>query len=195
MEVSSHASLPPNPWQGYRKALSGLPDADSHVCVLQDDVRVCQNFPQVIERIAAANPDVPVGLFLSRLPIRVSSLALKAAKRRECYVNAHFRTNEFCPVVGVLWPIHKAREFMNWADENPRRLGHHAPRSDDGVLGRWCAITKQTVRFTVPSLVQHPDEVKSTIGRKEHWGRDKGRVALLYCEGDPMGYDWNPSSL
>lgn len=80
---------------------------------------------------------------------------------------------------------------MEWTSANPHKLGHPSPRSDDGVLGRWCALTKQTVRFTVPSLVQHPDRVKSVIGRKEHWGKDKGRVALLYYEDDPLEYDWS----
>lgn len=191
VEVSTHKSFPPNPWAGYHKALSGLPEADSHVCVLQDDVRVCQNFPQAVTRIAEANSDNIVCLFLANLPLRVSRLALREGKRGKHYIETYLRTNEFCPVVGVLWPTHKAREFIHWTDENPRKLGHPEPRSDDGVLGRWCALTKQLVRFTVPSIVQHPDQVKSLIGRQSHWGKDKGRVALLYCEGDPLEYDWS----
>lgn len=181
--------MPPNPWLGYQLCLQRL-TADFGV-ILQDDVTLCVNFPPAVKLIAERNPDVPVGLFLARLPSRISTLALRAAKRHEHYIRTQLRINEFMPVVGVLWPRHKAQEFLHWAKENPHRLGHPEPRSDDGVVGRWCALTRQTVSFTVPSLVQHPDQVKSVIGKEARWGKDKGRVALMLVEGDPLEIDWS----
>lgn len=178
--IMLHASEPPSPWAGYRLCLEAETDAD-HICVLQDDARVSLNFAPALERIAEANPDTVVVLYLSWLPRRISMLAQKATIRREPYVTTVIR-QEFLPVVGVLWPAQKARELLSWCEDNPRRLGHKDPRSDDHVAGRWATFTQQTIRFTVPSIVQHPDEEPSLIGRKAWWGKDKGRTALFFAE-------------
>lgn len=147
------------------------------------------HFSAAVEQIAETNPDTVTVLYLSWLPRRLSRLALAAQTKGQRYITTEFRQMEFMPVVGVLWPKHKAREFLRWTETNPRRLGHKQPRSDDHVAGRWATFTKQTVRFTVPSIVQHPDEEKSLIGRKAHWGKDKGRTALLFAE-DASVFSW-----
>lgn len=149
-EILLHSSDPPNPWLGYRACLSDLP-ACSHLLVIQDDTRVCANFAETIRYVTA---DVPVSLFLFNQPIRIAK-ALTRIMGKQPYYDARFRINEFCPVVGLLWPVEKAREFLAWVDENPRKLGHRNPRSDDSVVGKWCAHTHQTVRFTAPSLIDH----------------------------------------
>ena len=190
--VPDDGPLPANPWRGYQLCLRRFLDSGSGFgLIVQDDVRVCTNLPPAVSKIAEANPDTPVVLFLAKLPLRVSTLALRAAKKKESYVRTGLRINEFMPVVSVLWPQHKAAEFLTWTEENPKKLGHQAPRSDDSVAGRWAAITRQTITFTVPSLIQHPDEVKSLIGRKAQWGKDKGRIALMFCEGDPLEINWD----
>lgn len=115
---------------------------------------------------------------------------MRAAKKDERYVTARMAINEFCPVVGILWPIPKALEFRTWTETNPHKLGHPRPRSDDGVLGRWSALTHQMVRFTVPSLVEHQDMIPSVKGRNNHaWGKDKQRVAWWFAE-DALAYEW-----
>jgi len=186
-EVFLHASDPPSPWDGYKQCLRDLPDG--HVLIVQDDVEVASNFAPAVERIAASNPDMPVVLFLAKLPQRVATQALRASLRKECYVAINFRQMEFCPVVAVLWPTQIARSFLDWTEQNPHRLGHPAPRSDDGVMGRWAAFAQQTIRFTVPSIVEHPDREASLIGRRAMWGKDKGRCALLLA-ADASDYNW-----
>lgn len=115
---------------------------------------------------------------------------MRAAKRGERYVTARLASNEFCPVVGILWPVEKALEFRTWTEENPHRLGHPRPRSDDGIVGRWSAFSKQDIRFTVPSLVEHPDLIPSVKGRNnESWGKDRQRVAWWFAE-DAAEYEW-----
>lgn len=180
-EVCLHSSTPPNPWEGYKACLRDIPDC-SHLLVIQDDARPALNFAAALEQIAKRNPSTPVVLFLAKLPRRISVLALRAAKNREAYVGTGMRQSEFCPVVAILWPRKKAEEFLTWAEENPRRLGHPSPRSDDGVLGRWAAFTHQLIRFSVPSIVQHDDREDSLIGRQAMWGKDSGRTALLFAE-------------
>lgn len=189
-EVIEHASNLPNPWAGYKKCLSDIPSYAKHLLVIQDDAHVCHNFAPAIEQIALSNPDTPVVLFLARLPRRIANMALHATKKRQVYLDCQLRSNDFLPVVAILWPVEKAQEFLVWTQANPHKLGHKDPRSDDAVGGRWASLTKQTVRFTIPSLVQHPDQVPSLIGRRASWGKDSGRVAQYFCEGDPLDFSW-----
>jgi hypothetical protein len=98
---------------------------------------------------------------------------------------------DFLPVVAVLWPRHIAESVLQWVQDNPLRLGHPMPRSDDAVLGRWVRFTKQRVRVTVPSLVQHPDDVDSVIHDRARAGKDTGRVAAHWIgDGNPMDIKW-----
>ena len=177
-----------NPWRGYQLCLSNLPD-EGHVCVLQDDTLVGKNFVEAVERIAAANPDAPVCLFCGGLPARTAH-RVRQAIGREPYVD--LAPNDFMPVVAVLWPVQVAHAFLTWTIENPKRLPRWpVVRSDDAVAGRWLRFARQRVRVSVPSLVEHPDDVASTIGKPARAGKDRGRVAIHWIrDGDPLEIDW-----
>ncbi len=186
-EVITHASNPPSPWAGYKACLADLPEC-SHIAIVQDDCVPCKNFAAAVETVAAAHPDTPICLYLSRLPRDASSRAEKARKRNDRYVHLSWRS--FLPIVAVLWPRHKAVEFAEWADLNPQLPGQREPRSDDAMAGVWKMRNRETVLATVPSLVEHPDREPSIIGKRAAWGKDKGRCALFFAD-DGMDYDWS----
>ncbi len=157
--------------------------------ILQDDTVLAANFAQGVTEIAAAYPDVPVCLFLAHVPRDASSKAHRAMRDGQRYVPISWRS--FLPVVAVLWPVAKAREFRDWADENEQLPGTRGPaRSDDALGGRWKMHARQTVVACVPSIVQHPDEEPSTIGRRAAGGGDKNRVAAIFTD-DAAKYDWS----
>jgi hypothetical protein len=189
VEVSLHSSTPPNPWLGYRQALDFQPAGISHILVIQDDSVVCQNFAAAVTQVAEANPETPTCLFLAYLPRVTASSATRALKLNQRYCDVNFR--DFVPAIAILWPVHKAQEMLAWTAENPKLPGSPNPRSDDAIIGVWMRRTRQRIRATVPSLVQHPDQVVSLIGRRHAWGKDRGRVALYFCDGDPLNYDWS----
>jgi len=178
----------PNPWRGFKKCLTGIPEGVTHQVVLQDDTIVCKNFVPAVERVAAARPDNIVCLFIAAHPRRTANQVL-ASKKPFVRVNVI----DFVPVVATIWPIDVAISFLQWAADHPLRLpGGDKARSDDAVLGRWMKFNLSTVYCTVPSLVEHPDDVPSTIGRAAHAGKDKGRVALRYIgDADPLEIDWS----
>lgn len=187
--VADHGPLPSNPWRGYQLCLERVAtDVAEFGVIIQDDAVLCQNFGPAIVRIADANDDTPVVLFIASLPRKTATDALRAVKRHVHYVDLFIR--DFCPVVGMLWPREKAAQLLEWT-KTAKLPGGTEPRSDDAVVGRWKLINKERIRVTVPSLVQHPDQVESLIGRRAHWGGDKGRVAQLFCEGDPLEIDWS----
>jgi hypothetical protein len=178
-----------NPWRGYRKCLSDLPES-GHVAVIQDDVLVCRNFGPAMERVAAANPDTVVTLFLSRVPRRTLNLAFRRYGKSR-YVDVH--PADLVHVVGILWPVARANAFLSWVDANQRRLrDRNMQVSDDATLTRWMQFSKERIRATVPSLVQHPDDLPSIVNahRVRH-GQDKGRTSEIWIgDADPLELDW-----
>ena len=136
--------------------------------------------------MASRNAHIPVSLFLTSIPLRVSRQAIREAKAGRTYFDARFRINEFCPVVGMLWPVRAAEEFMAWVADNPKKLGHREPRSDDSVVGKWCAHTHQTIRFTIPSLVEHMGDQPSVKGGQTA----ASRMRALWFAEDGLNYEW-----
>ena len=185
VEVVADSGPDMNPWRGYQKCLTDIPDC-SHLLIIQEDAIPCMNFAAALERVAKANPNNTVVLFLGGLPKKTGMDALKALKRGVHYSPVWFR--DFMPVVAVLWPKAKAEHFLEWA--KTEKFPGAFPRSDDAVAGRWMLRNKEQVFVTIPSLVQHPDTHSIIHPNRAKSGADKGRVALLYCEGDPLELDW-----
>jgi hypothetical protein len=161
--------------------LSDLPSV-SHVLVIQDDALPCVNFAEAVQQIARSNPDVPVCLFLGAYPASTAVLARRAMMRKQCYTR--LGSSSFIPLVACLWPKAKAEEFLEWSRHNK------TTRADDGNAARWMRQTKQTVRVTVPSLVEHNDYTPSVKGGRQHKpGAESWRRALLLAE-DALAYAW-----
>jgi hypothetical protein len=104
-------------------------------------------------------------------------------KEKRRYVDLFIR--DFCPVVGMLWPREKAEEFLRWT-KTARLPGGEGARSDDAVVGRWMLQTRQTIRATVPSLVQHRATEPSVKGTEN---ASSGFTALYFAE-DGLEYEW-----
>lgn len=187
--ITDDGGPPPSPWRGYQMCLSDLPD-EGHVCVLQDDTIVCNNFVPAVNVIAEQNSDEIVCLFLGGHPRRTAANVRQALITGRCYT--YLAWHDFLPVVATMWPVHIAREFLTWAQENPARLpGGAVARSDDAVGGRWLKLTRRRARVAVPSLVEHPDDLPSTITRLGRNGVDRGRIAVQWIgEGDPLEINW-----
>jgi hypothetical protein len=147
--------------------------------VLQDDALPVPGFVPALLAIAQAQPSTPVGLFLSALPSGTASYARRAHARGQRYAHVYPNSN-VVHTVAVLWPVDKAREFMDWA-ENVIFLKE---RADDGILARWVRRTGQPFLVTVPSIVEHSD-VPSTKGSSNV----RGLKALFLAE-DASGYVW-----
>lgn len=186
-EVVEHSSDPPSPWAGYKLCMSDLPDK-GHMLIIQDDAFPVPGFIPAVHQIGQAHPDTPVCLYLARFPRDTKPRVEAALKMGRRYVRLSQRS--FMPIVAVLWPVAKLREFAEWGTDNPHLPGQREPRSDDAMAGRWKMITRQEVLAAVPSIVQHPDEEPSTIGLTAMWGKDRARCAQFLAD-DASEYDWS----
>ena len=182
VEVVEHTSQPPDPWVGYKRCLSNIPDC-SHLAVLQDDALPVPGFAEALPLLAEANPDSPVCLWMSAIPANAAARARRAYGKKR-YVP--LGPAPFVPLVAVLWPRQTAVDFMEWAGTSARLT-----RADDGNVARWARSQRIEFTVTVPSIVEHDDFTPTVKGgtRKESHGRARDRVALLLAE-DARDYEW-----
>lgn len=175
------------PWRGYVKCLTD--PVGTHLVVIQEDAVLCREFAATCERVAEAHPTVPVCLFVPGVLGETSRLIWRAQRSSKHVCNLAFR--DLMPVVAVLWPVEKAQHVLEWASRTDIAGVRRPYASDDAVCGAWRRSTKQTVLCTVPSLVEHPDDIPSTWGSRAKGGMDKGRVAACYIgDSDPLDIDW-----
>jgi hypothetical protein len=179
----------PDPWRGYQRCLEDLPAA-GHLVVLQDDCLPCLNFEAALEHVIAARSDDVISLFVGGLGGVTRKQFFEASRRGSRWSAISFR--DIHHVVALIWPIERVRQFFAWK-ETAKIPGHRGfPRSDDAIVGTWARQNKVTVWATVPSLVEHPDDLASSIGRRASQGRDRGRVAIQYIgDDDPLELDWS----
>jgi hypothetical protein len=167
-----HSSDPPDPWAGYKRCLTAIPECD-HLLVVQDDVIPCANFAQTVNHIAQ---DVPVCLFMGSMPASTAALARRAMIKGQRFVS--LTPASFVPLVAVLWPKQKAQEFLRWSFGTDKLT-----RADDGNAAKWVRRTKQKILVAVPSLVEHNDYTPSVKGGRQHFpGRESWRRALFLSQ-------------
>lgn len=190
--TDGEALTDPNPWRNYKRCLSNPPAGATHLVVLQDDVVVCRNFAQAVERLVAARPADVLSLFVGGVA-RTTARGLRealGAKRR--WAPVWFR--DVHHVCALVWPVGFASEFLAWAEISSIPGYRGMPRSDDAIVGQWCRMTRRTVWATAPCLVEHPDDVPTLIHQRERarGGHDQGRIAVAWIhEEDPLGIDWS----
>lgn len=178
-----------SPWRGYQKCLADLPPT-GHVAILQDDSLPCINFELALERVIAARPNDVISLFVGGLNNVTRKDYFTNSKRNLPWSPINFR--DIHHVVALVWPVDAARRFLAWVEtaKIPGH-GHRMPRSDDAIIGCWARKETITVWATIPSLVEHPDDVPSTIGRRYSNGMERGRTAIQFIgDGDPLEINW-----
>jgi hypothetical protein len=143
---------------------------------------VAENFAPALERIVAIFPNHPVCLFYPGLPMKSDRNKRRAVQQKQSFFL--LSRGDFLPVVAVLWPRAKAEHFLNWSS-GARIPGLQEPyRSDDAVAGAWMRMTRQDVYATMPSIVEHPDDVESVKdgAQQAAHGADRGRVAFSFSK-------------
>jgi hypothetical protein len=176
----------PDPWRTYRACLEATPGWATHRLVLQDDALVCARFRDAALAAASARPGDLLALFASGVPDHRDAV-LDACRRRAAW--CVLDTVPWVPAVALLWPAGLIPKLLAFVD----RQGWPAHfTADDEKVWHWAQAEGVTVWATVPSLVQHPDDVPSTLGMRALGGRDPARVAAVWA-GDLEGCD-DPAS-
>ena len=154
-------------WPTMRRAwLAYDPQAEFH-CVVQDDAIVCDRFRERLEALLQA--PVPYGLYWGN---RVALRGLARAGAAAGYVDHVLHWS-----VAVCLPVAIIPAFIEYADANP------PTGVNDDRLKRFLRSRHLTVRYPIPSLVDHRDEEHSVINDRPA----TGRVAYWYIDGERRG--------
>lgn len=167
-----------SPWRTYRAALERTPPGASHRLIVQDDAVALPGFLAAAEASLAAKPDAVVCYFVGGQPASSALRCRRALKAGHPW--ALMNPQDWVPVVACAWPAATVARFLEWTEArpaDPRRM-----RSDDYLAGTFARQRRLPVWATVPSLVQHPDDAPSLIGRPHRSGGNPGRCAAV----------WNP---
>lgn len=172
------------PFATYLRCLSVPPPGATHLCVLQDDALPCANFEERLEEAVAGRPADLISLFVGGLKGQATRDYLKAMTRRDPWCPLP-RATRIIHVVALVWPVAVAGAFLDWYALNEERIPAPRPhKSDDMVISYYLKNSRpwRTVWATVPSLVEHPDDVPSVAqSRRGGSGQDKGRRAIWFA--------------
>ncbi len=168
-------------WRTHRRCLESVPDDASHLLVLQDDAWPCDNFSQALAEVVRQRPDAIVCLFAPGFgnvlrPVRMMRTA-----------GQHWlpwKIPSYVPVVAIVYPAVHARQIPVFSDSKKVHVG----RADDAVIAMYARAHKVPVWATVPSLVQHRDELVSVMRMPNGKGAPH-RVAAWF---DESGKHWLP---
>lgn len=83
------------------------------------------------------------------------------------------------PTVALCWPVARARAFVAFADA---KYDVEKRGGDDAPVGVYRSRYRVDAWGAVPSLVEHPDVVPSLIGRPNHAGKNRARVAAVLAD-------------
>lgn len=162
----------PATWRTYRACLELAPST-GHLVVIQDDVLPAENLEELVAASVAECPCRVLCLFVSGQARFSQMEVLWAATRGESFVKLDPR-DHFVPTVAIAWPAELARAVAEHTDK--RRWGRRAQRADDAIVKEACVALGIEPWATVPSLVEHPDDVFSIMGGKGGSGRRAVRV-------------------
>lgn len=184
-EPDAHSS----PWRCYRHALELCPSGADVALIVQDDARPCRDFPLAARRAIEACPDRVVCFFLGGAPRHTSERARAAAAARHSWAEVKLAGNNvFCPVVATAIPTRLIPGLLDYAET---KATLREILSDDAIVGRYLEHAGEQAWATVPSLVDHPDDQVSLIGKPHMFGRNSARVAAVPIgDRDPLTIEW-----
>lgn len=180
----------PSPWRTYRACLESTPAWATHRLVVQDDAQACPGFREAATRALEARPDRLVSFFVAGSPWDHRDAVYESCARGWSW--AELANDRWCPAIALAWPARMIPAVLAYADRKrfPERF-----RADDAIIGLYLREEAlERALATVPSLIEHPDMVKSLVGKRDRQGLAPERVAALYierhCDHDARDISW-----
>jgi hypothetical protein len=177
----------PGPWRTFRRLLELTPPDATHRLQIQDDALVCRSFRGAVEAAVEAQPGRVLVFFVGTEPKPYRDRVLRACDRDLPWAELPvFGYVHWLPTVCTCWPAAMIPELLDWVDAQgwPDKFF-----ADDERTGRFMRDTGRQPLASVPSLVEHPDDTPSLVGKRT------GRHAACWigdCDecDDPLAIDW-----
>lgn len=147
-------------WDTARRAILAYDPWATHHLVLQDDAIICRDLIPGLERILGfIDPEVLSAYVGKPRPLpRIVSARMRVAISRS---HSYLRMRGPLWGVAVLFRVSGIQEMVEWMDQNP------VPRAYDARLTKYFRdVKKEECWYTVPSLVDHREDLPSLLGKK-----------------------------
>lgn len=155
---------------------SPIPEGVTHRLVLQDDVLLCDDFLEIMNKIANVHPEMIFTLFCPRV-------RFEDALPDSPYVIIK-GWNTWGP--GNMMPVSYIKPMFEFVDAE---LGSDFP-FDDGIYSWWAKREKVYIATTIPSTVQHLCPTESTLGYN-----NKNKITKVWNGKDLSGVNWQSENV
>lgn len=137
------------------------PTDKTHVCVMQDDLELCDNFKEIVDECAIRFPDAVFSFYQPRLrqEDRSSETPYVRIKGSGMYGQC------------IMIPAYMTKLVFLWSDMNYGEDYIHS----DTVIGFFCEVNNVPVMATNPCIVQHLGHSNSAMGYN-----NKNKVSKIY---------------
>lgn len=128
-------------WGGLKRVIESVDGRCSHLLVIQDDVIVCKDFLETVEKIVQIHPEQTISFFSPYQEID------KAMRKRQEFIAVEV----FYYAQAYVMPMAKVRDFYNFSV-------HHISQKitqDDRRLAMFHLHRNEPVWVSAPSLVEH----------------------------------------
>lgn len=150
-------------------------DGVTHMLVLQDDVKICENLQAFCNMLVNRYPNDVISLFHNqKLPLRNEQVAPYVIRRTA------FATGQ-----GIIIPRKYLADIYSFLDEHNPDYPH-----DDWYYNFWCKKNKVRELTCIPNLVDSMSNEECPT-EMNHTGRYEVKSAGFIGESiDPMKYEW-----
>lgn len=168
-------------WWNAKRAWSTYPDDATHICVLQEDIAVCDDFRATLDAIVSEEPWRVITL------CALGKFVAKVARGGHRWM----RLPPWRPFgVGNVMPVAEAERWLEWCRINVPDGVPGRENSDDGRLGDWLTTTQRLLYAPVPSPIQHVGMGRSLVGH-DNFARNKMTTSDHIPEGiSGLSLDW-----
>jgi hypothetical protein len=156
-----------------------MPEDASHMLVLQDDARLCERFATRVIEAIEEKPDAILVAFTPGFPFMARRLQQHHAKGEAFAV---LPPAAFTPVVAIVYPRTHVEGLIAHTDGSRWPRARQLGTADDAIVAGYVRGLRLSVFATVPSLVDHRDEVPS-VSKPSHRGGRHRRAALFAGDG------------
>lgn len=169
-------------WQNHRRGLEDC-QAPYHL-ILEDDIRLCNNFLETVNRIAGLFPNNPVSFFNMRYRKNINT---KTKRSGQLYFSGYGVTGQ-----AILYPEHCALSFLKWNSANIIDDSKHI--SCDARRWFWASVSGTRIIVTQPNLVEHELPCETTIRTSRSTLGDLRRSGDFIGDSDPLSLPWEEKS-
>lgn len=164
-------------WPTAKRAFTSEGDG-SHICVMQDDVLLCRDFPETVETMVHAVPNGVLFLYSQRKAVRD---ALAAGKH-------WIRCRDPIMAQAIVMPRMMVELWLKWLAMKGIEDSWH-PEWDDVRLCLFLLGVDVAAWMPCPSIVEHGEPSDSTVSAKHN---NAARVATEFIGTEVSGLvvDW-----